>query len=65
MSTLLPMTHDCCWARSGRCTGSVANGLLPGMRRGATTVWYALLCWQVERLKRRIAAFEPNCRLLP
>jgi hypothetical protein len=64
MSTPLPMTHDCCWARSGTSDSSPHSDLLTAIPRGAATVWRAFARWQIRKLERRIAAIEPNCRWL-
>jgi hypothetical protein len=58
------MTHDCCWARSGTSSSCHANALLATLPRGVATLWHALVHWQVRRLKRRIAAYEPDRRWL-
>jgi hypothetical protein len=64
MSTPLPITHDCCWQRPAACDCPLASDLLATIPRAAARLWRAFARWQVRKLERRIAAFEPDRRWL-
>jgi hypothetical protein len=64
MSTPLPMTHDCCWARSGGSSFHPTSDFVAAIVCPAVRLWRAFAHWQARRLTQRLATFEPNCRWL-
>ncbi|HZT49906.1 MAG TPA: hypothetical protein VFA64_18175 [Hyphomicrobiaceae bacterium] len=64
MSTSYPLTHEC-WARSCACSfASPKTDILGGAVRAVVQLACVFVRWQGKRLKRRIADYRPDDRLL-
>jgi hypothetical protein len=64
MSTSFPLTHAR-WARPCACSfAAPRNDILGGLVGALARVVGVLVRWQGKRLKRRIATYRPDDRLL-